>query len=269
MEELGRSIESIISRVGGTWAVVLEDLNDGKQWKLRPMEPMYAASIIKVPIMAAVFQGLENGDIKQEDMRKLKSEDQVGGCGVLQHMTPGISLPVYDLITLMIIQSDNTAANMLIDWIGADQIYQMINDIGMEGSMFHHKLMTPPAECRLENTITANDMNNLWRKLAVGEVVSKHASREMVDILKKQQLRHYLAGKLPIQEDPLLEEGEAWELADKTGENIGIRHNAGILYVEKRTMLATVLSKGVNERASLQALQEIGWEIYSFMKKQT
>ncbi|MFC2948896.1 serine hydrolase [Virgibacillus sediminis] len=267
MEQLSDSIQSIISRSGGTWAAVLEDLDTGEHWKWKELKAFYAASIIKVPIMIAVFRELEKGSIMACERKKLRQEDQVGGCGVLQHLTPGTSLTIYDLVTLMMIQSDNMAANMLIDLVGAEQIQQTMKEIGMNDSMFCHKLMTAPGERNGENTITAGEMHTVLKNMVSGHIISRRACREMIGIMKKQQLRHYLAGKLPVDD---LADGRRmdWEMADKTGEVKGVRHNTGIIYVGKRTMLVTVLSKGAEASRSLKGMQEIGWEIYKYMDKQ-
>src|SRR5690625_7992560 len=92
--------------------------------------------------MATLFQAYEQGKISSlEKSLLMKESDLVGGAGVLQHMTPNIKLPLYDIMTLMIIQSDNTATNMMIDLIGIEEIQNLMKEIGMETRTWYNKLM--------------------------------------------------------------------------------------------------------------------------------
>src|SRR5699024_1291488 len=95
----------------------------------------------------------------------MEPEDQVGGSGVLQHLTPGEAFSLTDLVTLMIIQSDNTATNMLIDVVGIKNVQQAMADIGMVKSTFNRKLMIKPAKFQGNNMITAEDVSIMLEKL--------------------------------------------------------------------------------------------------------
>ncbi|WP_224653647.1 serine hydrolase, partial [Escherichia coli] len=135
-----------------------EDVNEGTLFSINGDECFYAASIIKVPIMAAVFAAAEKGVVRLGERLPLRRDDIVGGSGVLQFMSPGIELPIYDLLTLMIIQSDNTATNMLIDLIGMETIQAFLKELGMERSEIHHKFMIVQANRVHSNEITASEM---------------------------------------------------------------------------------------------------------------
>src|SRR5699024_809939 len=138
-------------------------------------EQFAAQSIIKVPIMAAVYAAYESDEFNLSDQICLKQEDFVGGSGVLQHMTPGSQLTIYDLITLMIIQSDNTATNILIDRLGFASIQQVMQTYEMKNSTFQKKLMIYPATERdVENYLTPADIHSFYRKLVTGTVISRY-----------------------------------------------------------------------------------------------
>src|SRR4051794_4487385 len=99
MKRLQDKIEARLQNAKGTWMVAVEDVREGASFSLNGNETVYAASIIKVPIMAAVFAVAEEGDIRLGDRLPLRSDELVGGTGVLQFMTPGIELPIHDLVT--------------------------------------------------------------------------------------------------------------------------------------------------------------------------
>lgn len=265
MQKLIENVQSIIQEVGGEWGIVLENLHTGEKWEHHANILFYAASVIKLPIMAAVFAEAEKGNIDIHSKLPHRSEDVVGGSGVLQHMTPNTNLAIYDIMMLMIIQSDNTATNILIDLVGVDTIKSTMQEIGVEKSSFYHKMMTDRGNREGKNVITARDMGVFLKSLHKGEVVSAKASKQMIDIMKRQQIRDSLAGNLPYQESGNAEERVGWELANKTGWVPGVRHDVGIFYVNGKCIAVSVLSCGADDLESRRGLAEIGESVYGFL----
>ncbi|WP_144513771.1 serine hydrolase [Bacillus sp. FJAT-22090] len=266
MKKLVSRIQDLIERSEGIWGIVLEDLELDERWELNGEELFYAASVIKVPIMVAVFSAAEKGEFKLSDQLLLKEEECVGGSGVLQHLTPGTLLSIQDIVMLMIIQSDNTATNILIDLVGVEAIAQTMKEAGMEKSTFYNKLMlsTPPPKGY--NQITPNDVAKLLKSLTTGTLVSPHASEQMIDIMKKQQMNECLPEKLPSVYSNFNDGMTPWELSHKTGWIPGTRHDVGIFFVEGRKLIATVLSKDEDDLLSKGILNEIGEEIYNYLR---
>ncbi|WP_252504301.1 serine hydrolase [Sporosarcina sp. Marseille-Q4943] len=248
----------------GSWSVAVEDVNEVASFSLNGDKSVYAASLIKVPIMAAVFAVAEEGGLRLGDRLPLRRDDIVGGCGVLQFMTPGIELPIHDLVTLMIIQSDNTATNMLIDLIGMEKIQAVMTELGMDRSEIHHRLMIVQANRINSNEITPSDMNGLLTQIARGQCVSLHASEQMVRIMKQQQLSNGLIDSLPAKNTSIVGAIPEWEFAGKTGNVEGIMHECGLLYVRGRCMAVSVLSKGCAEEEAREMIAQIGSEVYAY-----
>lgn len=265
VEQLAKDIQTILYETGGKWGIALEDLHTNETWRWNAYETFTAASIIKVPIMIAAFDEFDKGNFTLSEKLELKKEDLVGGSGVLQHMSPGLKLSVYDLVMLMIVQSDNTATNMLVDLIGKEAIQQTMQRIGLKESRFYNKLMTVPVNREGNNLVTASEMTNMLKKIATGKIISIYACEQMISILKKQQLRECLPGKLPSPEPELIGGIVDWELANKTGEVTKIRHDIGIFYVGKRAMAASVLSSDLESYASKQAFANIGLAVYRYL----
>ncbi|USG63926.1 class A beta-lactamase-related serine hydrolase [Brevibacillus ruminantium] len=259
---LEKSIHDLITECGGQWGIYLEDLQSNEVWGLHQDERFYAASLIKVPIMAAVFAESYAGKFALEDKITLRKEDQVGGAGILQHMTPGTSWSIYDLVTLMIIQSDNTATNLLIDLVGTEAIQSAISKTGMKNSQFYNKLMIIPAELEGYNEITAADLGNHLRSLATGKFISYNSCLQMIQILKQQQHRDRIPYLLPDPDGEWIGMLPKWELANKTGTVTGTAHDIGIFYVGDRAITICLLSRDVDIVKANQVMAKIGRMVY-------
>lgn len=238
-------IEAIAARVGGVVGVSVVGPDQGAVVSINAGEPFPAASLIKLPVMAAVFQEVAEGRLDPAEEVELTPECQVGGAGVLQALTAGRNLPIRDLVTLMIIVSDNTATNMLIDRIGVEAVNDSIRRLGLTGTRLYNKLMVVPAHPRGHNVTTPADMSALLAGLARGEVISYDASRRMVQILKKQQFDDGLPACLPPRRDGPAGGIPAWEVANKTGLLADAFHDAGLVFLPGGWFAIAVLTREV------------------------
>lgn len=266
LSTLTSSITALLEEAGGEWGIYLEDLLTGEQLAFQQDTRFYAASVIKVPIMTAVFADVYAGKFALETKIALRREDQVGGAGVLQHMTPGTAFTVWDLVTLMIIQSDNTATNILIDLVGTESIRRVMKETEMHNSRFSNKLMVVPAKAEGYNEITAADMGRHLRYLATGKVISYDSCQKMIGILKQQQHRDRIPYLFPSAGGELIGMLPVWELANKTGSVTHITHDVGILYVGSHAVTICVLNKGLPQKPAAATIAKIGkmvFDLYS------
>ncbi|HLR15230.1 MAG TPA: serine hydrolase [Bacillota bacterium] len=268
MKELEKKIEKHISEAGGTWGIYIENLTKKETWSHLPDEVFPAASIIKIPIMMAAFEAHHQGKFSMEDTLPLRAEELVGGAGVFQHMTPGTLVTVYDTIMLMMIQSDNTATNMIIDLVGKENIQKTMTSIGLKDSTFYNKLMTVPCEREGPNEITARDVNTMLKTIATGSYTSVYACEHMIDIMKRQQDDSRLPARLPRSSSGVIGALDTWNLAHKTGSISGVVHDAGILYVQNQEVLITVLSKNVDDYFGQSTIATIGKDLFEALTSQ-
>lgn len=262
LSSLFTPVSELLEAAGGEWGVYLEDLQTNEKLAINENERFYAASVIKVPIMTAVFAEAYAGKLALEDKIKLRQEDLVGGAGVLQHMTPGTEFTVYDLVTLMIIQSDNTATNMMIDLVGTDSIRNAMRKTGMENSSFYNKLMVVPAELEGYNEITAADIGSHLRYLATGKVISYDSCLKMIAILKQQQHRDRFPFLLPDPDNEIIGMVPKWEFANKTGSVTKITHDVGIFYTGPHAISVSLLNKGLAQKDAAAVMARIGSLLY-------
>ncbi len=128
--------------------------------------PVQAASVIKLFIMAEAFRQREAGQFDFEAPVTVLEENHLPSCGALTYMRAPLTLPWGDLVTLMIILSDNTATNMLIDRLGMDSINAMIDSLGMKNTRLRRKLWQSELSRQgIQNTVSAGDTNLFLLKL--------------------------------------------------------------------------------------------------------
>lgn len=250
MKAAEERIASLAAAAGGRWGIVVEEIadGDGPSWRfaLGEDERFYAASVIKVPIMVTVYREAARGRFRLSDRVRLRPDDQVGGSGVLHSLAPGLRLTVEDVVTLMIIVSDNSATNMLIDLVGAEAIRDTMTHYGMRGSTFFNKLQVVPEEIEGRNMLTPGDVVRLYGAIARGRAVSLDACERMVRILKRQQFTDGIGGLLPHTDGPAGATPPC-EWATKSGWVTGIVHDTGLLYLPGRTFAMAFMSEGVQD----------------------
>lgn len=213
-----------LGQLPGKISFLYENLETGEHIGYKEDQSLMAASVIKLFVMVTAFNQFETGKLKQDFLLPIYKKDCVPSCGALTYLHEGICVTVLDLITLMIIFSDNTATNVLIDLLGMDEINGYINSLGFEKTRLNRKMYDVEKSGRgIQNYITASETGRLLTMMHREELVSEAASRQMISILKNQQL----CSKIPFYLQALSEEPE---IAHKTGEDRGITHDVGIVY---------------------------------------
>jgi len=263
-QDIRERIKEIAAGTPGVFGVAVKHLGSGEEIYLNAEEPFPAASVIKVPIMAEVFRQAEEGKFRLDQRLKLTAEDQVGGSGILQALSPGLELPILDLVTLMIIVSDNTATNMLLDLVGLDQVNSYMTALGLKNTVVYNKLMVIPAERKGMNTVTPWDMTRLLELMALGKVVSHRACQRMIGIMKKQQYNDLIPALFPAN-DGKIGSLPRWQVAHKTGFISGVRNDVGIVFLPGQEYVISILSKELaDDRQGIRTVAEISRAVYDY-----
>ena len=241
-------ILDMLSSLKGTIGFAAFDPSAGESVSFNPDAPIQAASVIKLFVMAEAFRQREAGLFDFEAPVTVREENHLPSCGALTYMRAPLTLPWGDLVTLMIILSDNTATNMLIDRLGMDNINAMIDSLGMKNTCLRRKLWQSELSRQgIQNTVSAGDTNLFLLKLYCEELVSPAASREMLGILLNQRLN----GKMPFYLH-----SRGIRCAHKTGEDDGITHDVGIIFAD-RPVIFSFLSEHTDVPEAEIALQRL------------
>ena len=115
------NIQRITKSVNANWGIYIKCLETGETVELNADQQMDTMSVIKIPLMAEVFRQLEAGKFKLTDRVPYTAESMRPGTGVIRSLDPGVQLTIKDLLTLMIIVSDNTATDLLYDKVGGTE----------------------------------------------------------------------------------------------------------------------------------------------------
>lgn len=183
-----------------------------------------AASLIKIPILVEAFNRVRLGEMDFDKKYEVRKSDKVPSCGALSYMHDGLEVTLRDLCVLMIIHSDNTAANMLVRILGMERINQTLIDRGIYMTRINRLLFDEKAAAQgLENIVVLEELVEIFEDMYKGRLISRKASMDMLEILKMQRINH----KIPY----LLAKGV--QVAHKTGEDEGITHDVGIVFAEK------------------------------------
>ena len=184
--------------------------------------PLVAASVIKLPILVEAFARFAEGTLREDEVFEIRPEHKMPSCGALTYLHDGLKVTALDLATLMIILSDNTATNLLIDRLGIEAINARMAALGIPDVALRRKLFDAEQSARgIENTVTARGMGLLLERMVAGTLLGPEADARMLKILGDQRLN----GKLPFY----LHSADI-DVAHKTGEDEGITHDVGVVF---------------------------------------
>ena len=260
--DLASRIEASLDALSAKTSFYAKHLPSGREIAIRADEPMNALSVIKIPVMVLAYRDADAGTLDLDERYRIQPEDMRRGSGLLQSFAPGIEPTYRDIITQMIITSDNTATDVVINRLGLGRVNTMLEELGFEqtrlrattGELFRAVLeladsssaslsdrevfesgfpSDPEAAvrsfgCEGDSTqwlgrITAREVSHILEAIEEGELASPESSNEMIGILRRQ----FYSSRLPQQL-----RGKA-SIAHKTGDwppHAG--NDVGILYYE-------------------------------------
>jgi beta-lactamase class A len=236
-QPLAQQVAAAVRSAPGTVSLYAKNLDTGAEYGLRADAPVRTASTIKLPVMVAVFGEVEAGRAKFTEEIAIRDDEKISGSGVLKEFSAGVKIPLRDLVHLMIVVSDNTATNMVLDRIAADTVNRYMDELRLPQTRSLRKVLGDRNQLKpnpsgwseagkLETNkrygigvSTPREMVALLEKLERGEVVSAAASKEMIEILKRQQYTDGIARRV----------GDT-KTATKSGALDALRSDVGIVY---------------------------------------
>ena len=260
--DLASRIEASLDALNAKTSFYAKHLPSGREIAIRADEPMNALSVIKIPILVLAYRDADAGVLDLDERYRIQPEDMRRGSGLLQSFAPGIEPTYRDIITQMIITSDNTATDVVIERLGLERVNTMLAELGFEqtrlrattGELFRTVLeLADPGNASLSDRevfesgfpsdpeaavrsfgfegdsaqwlgrIAAREISHMLEAIEEGELASPESSDEMIGILRRQ----FYSSRLPQQL-----RGRA-SIAHKTGDwppHAG--NDVGILYYE-------------------------------------
>lgn len=233
MKEIKRYLESRI----GTYGFFFEDLKSGFIYGYNENVQMVAAGCMKLPISISLIKAVEDGKINFMDKIKIDRKDKVYGTGIIHEFNER-EYTIFELLVAMLIQSDNTATNKIIDIVTMEGINECIKEMGLKNTRLNRKTTDERSNnSGVENITTASDLSKIWRHLYNKTYLNEENSEMVIDILTRQQIKNKLALYIP---DDL-----KYEISSKTGDKKSVENDTELIRLSKGTFTFTVLSTSV------------------------
>jgi beta-lactamase class A len=250
-----KTLREITEQARGIVGVVAVDLTSGEHFGVNTDLLFPQASAIKVPVLMEVFKQANEGKLRLADLHWLTRSYKVGGSGVLQEFGDSTSrLSVYDLCVLMIVLSDNTAANLLIDLVGMENVNGTMASLGLKQTRLQRKMLDTAASARgEENLSTPAEAARIMELLYRGKFVSRTTCDEILSILKKPK-EGTIASVLP----------EGTPVAFKPGDLAGVETEWALVYLRERPYIVVFMENYELEQEGKPIMKRVSRLLYEF-----
>ena len=232
-QSLDQQVRAAINGFKGNVYLYAKNLDTGKDYGLRPDDQVRTASTIKLAIMAETFRQVAEGKIAWNDELVLTKSKKVGGSGILGEFSDDSKLDLRTALHLMIVLSDNTATNLVLDKVTSDAVNDHMAKLGLKDTLSMRKIGGGGDSRAWLNDqrnrmfglgrTSPREMVRLVEMMEQGKLVSKDASAEMIGILKRQQLKDGIGRGTP----------DTIQVASKSGALDRLRADVGIVYTRR------------------------------------
>ena len=227
---LDDQVKPLVASFKGKVSLFAKNLDTGETYGLNPDERVRTASTIKIAVMIEAFARVAEGKAKWTDEVVLTKEKKVSGSGILFELSDGLKLTLRDAVTLMMLVSDNTATNLVLDVLTTDAVNARMESLGFKQIKIMRKVGSggesaagkdPENKKYGLGMATPREMVLVLEKLERGEIVSPAVSKEMIELMKREQDRNAIGRSL-------------WNvpMASKYGALDRLRSAVGILYTK-------------------------------------
>src|SRR5712692_6537196 len=227
-----------------------KNLDTGESYSLSGDERVSTASTIKIAVMVEAFGRVAEGRAKWSDELVLTKTARYSGSGVLQELSDGLRLTLRDCVNLMMLVSDNTATNLVLDYLTTDAVNARMNSLGFKDTRIMRRVGgggesregKEPDNKRLGlGATTPHEMVQILERLDRGEIVNAAVSKEMIELMKREQVRYAIART-------------AWDvpMASKYGALDRLRSCVALVY-SKRGKIAIAIT--------VDDMPEVNWSV--------
>ena len=256
--EWKKKIEKIISQVEGNVCINFYDLNKNNGFSVNGDKKVLSASMIKLLILAELMKKIFENKFSLSDTVMMANFMKIGGDGVLKELNTGHHFTLKELATLMIIVSDNQATNILIDFLGMENINQLGKELDLKETFLGRKMMDAEARKKgYDNYTCADDISLLLKLIYQEKLINKEASQLMLDILLRQQQGERLQRYLPSD----------IKIAHKCGDLDNLENDGGIIWLGGRAYILVILTNGMPNLQCKQTIGKISKFVYDKMEE--
>jgi len=257
MTALGNTLKMLAARHPDlNLGVYLFDLDTRAYLDLNGTATLSSASIIKVPVLVALLQEVDAGNIRLDESLTLEASDIAEGSGDMQYQPPGTQYSVLETATKMIIISDNSATNMLIKRLGGiSSLNQRFQAWGLTATAIRN----PLPDLGGENTTSPEDMAKLLAAVTQGDLLSLRSRDRLLEIMRRTETNTLLPAGL----------GEGAIVAHKTGDIESLVGDVGVIDMPngRRYLAAVMVRRPTNDERAQELIREISRATYEYLNQ--
>jgi beta-lactamase class A len=249
---------------GGRIGVAAKNISTGETILVNADSLFPTASVIKLPVLVELFYQFHEEKLFPVQPVALVDSIKKPGSGILQFLSGGQTLKLIDIATLMIIVSDNTGTNYVIDQFGTEHnekleaVNSRMRSLGLKNTKLLNKLYSWQTKKKTEEArrfgigvSSPSDMMLLLEKITRREIVDTASCEKMISIMRAQQDIQMAARFLPFMEDSTL-----W-IGNKTGSVDAVKNDVGIVANSNGTYVYAIFcdeSKDTGEQVDNKAI---------------
>jgi len=287
--------EDIIEEAKGFKGVVgvsVNNLDTGEYAEVNGDMLFPTASVFKIPVIVEFFRQIDNSRIKIEDQILLREKDKVPGSGILKELSEGMPISYKDLLSLMMIVSDNTATDIIVKKVGFENVNNTMRELGLNNirvtkycrqilfdlvglnnleqdemtiNVFNEATVnrdyTGSWSLKTEdnNVSTPKEMTRLLELITEGKAVSEKSCQKILEIMAKCQTGPYRIPKYLPSKEVILQR--------KTGSLPGIRNDVGIITINKsgkKYIISCFIKEAENNYEAEEVIARISQKVYNY-----
>jgi len=249
---LQAKIEALAAQHHGKLTLYASNLRTGATVALEADQAVPTASVIKLPILVEAMEQVKAGKHKLSDKITLHKDDIVQGSGILQFFDTPLAITLKDALTFMIIESDNTATNLVIDQVGIKNVNDRIALMGLKDTYLYKKVFKPavgpmPADQKkfgLGKT-TAAEMAKVMESIVRCDLKDQPLCDLMLYMLRNQQYRNLVPHYIETSDTS---EGLSL-IANKTGSLDEVRNDVAVVYSKNGPILISAFTYDNQDKA--------------------
>lgn len=243
----------------GVMGYAIKDLSTGETFFLHSDTVFPQASSIKLTVLLELMRQAQEGKVSLAEEHTVRRSETVGEDPILYMLGDGtVTMTLGDLAVFMVVLSDNSATNILIDRLGMDNIQAGIARLGLKETQLRRRMIDLEAARRgNENVSTPREMMTLLEKVHSGQALDPAYTAKYFDLLKLPKDSEFHKA-LPA----------TVSIADKPGALEAVRCDTGIIGVPGHPFIASVMTTYlVQDDEGERAVEEIARLAYEYFNR--